>query len=56
MDKLLMRAGPQDEPYDNAHEVYRVYTDDGGSYWTFDSGEEMRDFMENQENYVDYYH
>ena len=40
------------EPYDNAHEVYRMYTDDGGSYWTFDSGKEMKDFIENKEKYV----
>ena len=54
--EMSPRADPQDEdedtyydPYDNAEEVYRVYTDDGGTYWTCSSGNEMRQF-ENEQN------
>ena len=52
--EMSPRAGPQDEetdydPYDNAEEVYRIYSDDGGTYWAFSSGNEMRQF-ENEQN------
>ena len=53
--EMSPRAGPQQnedtdyDPYDNAEEIYRIYSDDGGTYWTFASGNEMRQF-ENEQN------
>ena len=53
--EMSPRAGDeQDEdedydPYDNAEEIYRIYSDDGGTYWAFSSGNEMRQF-ENEQN------
>jgi len=53
--EMSPRADPQDEdedenydPYDNAEEIYRVYSDDGGTYSTFSSGNEMRQFKKEQ--------
>ena len=37
------------DPYDNAEECYRIYSDDGGTYMSFSSGNEMRDHIENQQ-------
>ena len=53
--EMSPRAGPQQDedtdydPYDNAEEIYRIYSDDGGTYWAFSSGNEMRQF-ENAQN------
>ena len=39
------------DPYDNAEECYRIYSDDGGTYISFSSGNEMRDHVENQQTH-----